>query len=73
MSDDGNSRCPNTIPGTFGAAGMGIFPAAVSINDDLLESHKLENIGSSSEIQEEFHLIYTQRKVLHPLLTRLLS
>ena len=58
---------------TFGAAGMGIFPAAVSINDELLESHKLDNIGSSDEIEEEFHLIYTQRKVLHPLLTRLLS
>lgn len=58
---------------TFGSAGMGIFPAAMSIHEDLLESHKLEFIGSSSEVQEEFHLIYTQRKVLHPLLTQLLA
>ncbi len=58
---------------TFGSAGMGIFPAAMSIHEDLLESHKLEFVGSSSEVQEEFHLIYTQRKVLHPLLTQLLA
>jgi len=58
---------------TFGAAGMGVFPAAMSINDDLLETHKLEQIGTCSEVEEEFHLIYAARKVLHPLLLRLLN
>ncbi len=58
---------------TFGAAGMGAFPAAESINDDLLETHKLENIATCTEVREEFHLIYTARKVLHPLLSRLLT
>ena len=57
---------------TFGAAGMGVFPAPVSIHEDLLETHKLELIGSCNEVQEEFHLIYTARKVLHPLLSRIL-
>ena len=57
---------------TFGAAGMGVFPAPASIHDDLLETHKLELIGSCNEVQEEFHLIYTARKVLHPLLSRIL-
>jgi LysR family transcriptional activator of nhaA len=58
---------------TFGAAGMGVFPAAESINDDLLETHKLENIAHCEEVQEEFHLIFAARKVLHPLLSRLLT
>lgn len=58
---------------TFGAAGVGVFPAAVSSNDDLLETHKLEQIGICEEVEEEFHLIYTARKVLHPLLLRLLA
>jgi LysR family transcriptional activator of nhaA len=58
---------------TFGAAGVGVFPAAVSINDDLLETHKLEQIGICEEVEEEFHLIYTARKVLHPLLLQLLA
>lgn len=57
---------------TFGAAGMGVFPAAESIHDDLLGTHKLAQIGACDEVQEEFHLIYTARKVLHPLLVRLL-
>ncbi len=57
---------------TFGAAGMGVFPAPVSIHEDLLKTHKLELIGSCNEVQEEFHLIYTARKVLHPLLSRIL-
>lgn len=58
---------------TFGAAGMGVFPEPVSISDDLLETHKLEQIGTCDGIHEEFHLIYTARKVLHPLLLRLLN
>ena len=58
---------------TFGAAGMGVFPATESINDELLETHKLENIAVCNEVQEEFHLIFTARKVLHPLLLRLLG
>ena len=58
---------------TFGKAGMGVFPAAVSINDDLLETHKLEQVAVCGEVQEEFHLIHTARKVLHPLLVRLLD
>lgn len=58
---------------TFGVAGMGVFPAPVSVNDDLLKTHKLERIGTCDEVQEEFHLLYTARKVLHPLLVRLLD
>jgi len=57
---------------TFGAAGFGAFPAPQSIHDDLLETHKLEHIGTCDDVEEEFHLIYTARKVLHPLLSRLL-
>lgn len=58
---------------TFGSAGMGIFPAAVLLDDDMRDSHKLDVIATCEEVQEEFHLIYTARKVLHPLLQRLLT
>jgi len=58
---------------TFGAAGMGVFPAAVSLDDDMIETHKLEKIATCEEVEEQFHLIYTARKVLHPLLLRLLG
>ena len=58
---------------TFAAAGMGVFPAPISIKEEILETHKLEQIGVCESIDEEFHLIYTARKVLHPLLLRLLD
>ena len=58
---------------TFGAAGMGVFPAAAFTPDDLLDPHKLACIGTCREVAEEFHLIYTARKVLHPLILKLLA
>ena len=58
---------------TFGVAGMGVFPAAVSLDGDLLETQKLEKVATCEEVKEEFHLIYTARKVLHPLLLKLLG
>lgn len=58
---------------TFAAAGMGVFPTAVSSDDTMLETHRLEKIATCDELQEEFHLIYTERKVLHPLVLRLLG
>jgi LysR family transcriptional activator of nhaA len=30
-------------------------------------------VGTTPEVQEQFHLIYSARKVMHPLLTRLLA
>lgn len=58
---------------TFGAAGMGVFPAAVDLAHGFLALHALERVATCQEVQEEFHLIYTARKVLHPLLLRLLG
>lgn len=58
---------------TFGAAGMGVFPAVLPPGDASFEAHRLEQIAISPEVEEEFHLIYTARKILHPLLTQLLA
>jgi LysR family transcriptional activator of nhaA len=58
---------------TFGSAGMGVFPAAVLLDDEMRSAHKLDAIATCEDLQEEFHLIYTARKVLHPLLQRLLN
>ena len=58
---------------TFAAAGMGVFPAPISIKEEVLETHKLEQVGVCESVDEEFHLIYTARKVLHPLLLRLIN
>jgi LysR family transcriptional activator of nhaA len=58
---------------TFGGAGMGMFPAPDSYAEELKKMHSLEKIASFPEVEEQFHLIHTTRKISHPLLTQLLS
>jgi LysR family transcriptional activator of nhaA len=58
---------------TFASTGMGVMPAPVSLSAHLRETHGLVQIGTTPDVQEQFHLIYSARKVMHPLLTRLLE
>lgn len=58
---------------TFAAAGMGAFAASIDLRDSLLTSHQLHWIGTCDDVQEQFHWIYTPRKVMHPLSTRILE
>ena len=34
---------------------------------------RLEPVDTTPDVHEQFHLIYSARKVMHPLLTRLLE
>ncbi|WP_342720927.1 LysR family transcriptional regulator [Acidovorax sp. FHTAMBA] len=58
---------------TFAATGMGVMPAPVSLGEHLAHTHGLVQVGTTPDVQEQFHLIYSARKVMHPLLTRLLE
>ncbi|HNZ91100.1 MAG TPA: LysR family transcriptional regulator [Acidovorax sp.] len=58
---------------TFAATGMGVMPAPVLLAEHLAKTHGLVPVGSTPDVQEQFHLIYSARKVMHPLLTRLLE
>ncbi len=58
---------------TFGAAGMGVFPAPASLAEEFEEMHRLVKFASFADVEEQFHLIHTARKVLHPLLQQLLK
>ena len=58
---------------TFASTGMGVMPAPVSLSAHLLQTHGLVQVGTTPDVQEQFHLIYSPRKVMHPLLTRLLE
>jgi LysR family transcriptional activator of nhaA len=57
---------------TFGAAGMGVLPAPTLSDRDLMR-RGLERIGSCTGVMEEHFLICTERKVVHPLIQRLLN
>ena len=58
---------------TIAATGMGVMPAPVSLGEHLAQTHGLVQVGTAPDVQEQFHLIYSARKVMHPLLTRLLE
>jgi LysR family transcriptional activator of nhaA len=57
---------------TFGAAGMGVFPMADLVHDDLVARYGVKRIGVSEGVEENFYAIGAHKKVLHPLVQRLL-
>jgi LysR family transcriptional activator of nhaA len=58
---------------TFGASGMGVFPAALLAQESLLASHGLQHIGDCVGVEEHFFAIAAEKKVLHPLVRALLQ
>ncbi|MFM1907006.1 MAG: hypothetical protein RLZZ591_683 [Pseudomonadota bacterium] len=58
---------------TFGASGMGVFPAAEWVHDDLLAYYAVERLGPCEGVAEHFFAIGTEKKVHHPLVQRLLQ
>lgn len=58
---------------TFGASGMGLFPAAEWVHDDLLAHYTVQRLGRCDGVTEHFYAIGTEKKVHHPLVQRLLQ
>lgn len=58
---------------TFGAGGMGVFPAALLVHDDLLEHYRVKPVGGCDGVREQFYAIGTERRVQHPLIRRLVE
>lgn len=58
---------------TFGAGGMGVFPAVERVADELRARYRVEPIGACDDVEERFFAIASERKVTHPLLQRLLA
>jgi LysR family transcriptional activator of nhaA len=58
---------------TFGARGMGVFPAAEWVQEDLLADVGMQRLGPCDGVLEHFFAIGTEKKVQHPLVLRLLQ
>jgi LysR family transcriptional activator of nhaA len=58
---------------TFGASGMGVFPAAEWVHDDLLAHYAVQRLGPCDGVTEHFFAIGSEKKVQHPLVQRLLK
>ena len=57
---------------TFGASGMGVFPAPDMVHDDLVARYGVQRVGPCNGVEDHFFAIGTSKKVLHPLVRRLL-
>lgn len=57
---------------TFGSAGMGIFAAADLIHAELIERYNVKRLGACDGVAEHFFAIGAHKKVLHPLVQKLL-
>jgi LysR family transcriptional regulator, transcriptional activator of nhaA len=57
---------------TFGAAGMGVFPAAQTVHDELVARYAVQCVGPCEGVEEHYFAIGAHKKVLHPLVQKLL-
>jgi len=57
---------------TFGSAGMGVFPAAEWVHDKLEKRYEVRRVGPCAGVEQHFYAIGTEKKVMHPLVQRLL-
>lgn len=57
---------------TFAAAGMGVFPAPVVVHDKLVARYGVQRFADGDGLEEQFYAIATEKRVLHPLVQRLL-
>ena len=58
---------------TFGTAGLGVFPAADMVHNELVASGQLQKLGTCDTVFEHFFAIGTEKKVQHPLVHQLLQ
>lgn len=58
---------------TFAAGGMGVFPAPALPPGTPEAITGLKAIAPCGDVCEQVHLLYTQRKVMHPLVSRLMA
>ncbi len=58
---------------TFGASGMGVFPAVEMVHEELETRYGVKPIGPCQGVKEQFFAIGTERKVHHPLVQRILE
>ncbi len=57
---------------TFGAGGMGVFPATELVHDELMARYDVKWLGPCEGVDQHFFAIGTEKKVAHPLVQRLL-
>ncbi len=57
----------------FGANGMGVFPTAEWVHEELLAHYAIDRLGPCEGVTEHFYAIGTEKRVQHPLVRQLLK
>lgn len=62
----------SALMATFSSAGMGVFPAAQWVDSKLSRRYEVQCIAPCEGVEEHFYAIGTEKRVMHPLVQRLL-
>lgn len=58
---------------TFGGRGLGVFPAALAVREELQQRSQVKLIGPCDGVEEHFYAISAHRRVVHPLVQKILA
>jgi LysR family transcriptional activator of nhaA len=58
---------------TFGAGGLGVFPAVELVDEELRRHYGVECVGRCAGVEQRFFAFCSERKVQHPLVERVLA
>lgn len=58
---------------TFGRAGLGLFPAPVSMQADILAQFEAKPLGKLDGVKESWYAIAAQRRIQHPAVAAILA
>ena len=58
---------------TFGAGGLGVFPAVALVDEELRRHYGVACVGHCPEVEQRFFAYCSERKVQHPLVQRVLA
>jgi LysR family transcriptional activator of nhaA len=63
----------NALLNTFGRRGLGLFFAPAALADDVAEQFGAIRVGSVSSVREQFYMISSDRKIMHPAVEAILA
>ncbi len=58
---------------TFGASGLGAFPAAEMVERDLVQAYGVERLGACEGVSEQFYAVTTHKRVEHGLVRQVIE
>lgn len=58
---------------SFGRAGIGVFPAPSTVEDEVCREHAVKVLGRSDKVRERYYAITTEARLQHPAVAAILE